>query len=148
MSIEIEVIRKSRHLNEFLKLPWRIYKGDPNWVPPLLSDQKKLLHPKVNPFFQHAQMTRLVARRNGRVVGRICAIDDRAHVEYWQEPVGFFGFFECENDQDVADALLKAAADWLKPRGLDVMRGPVKLSAALVEELCSSCTRKMHGRHE
>lgn len=128
MSIEIEVIRKARHLNAFLKLPWYIYKGDPNWVPPLLSDQKKILHPKINPFFQHAQMTRLVARSNGRVVGRICAIDDRAHVEYWEEPVGFFGFFECENDQEVANALLKAAADWLKPRGLDFMRGPVNPS--------------------
>ncbi len=129
MSIQIEVIRKARHLNEFLKLPWRIYRGDPNWVPPLISDQKKLLHPKINPFFQHAQMTRLVARRNGKVVGRICAIDDRAHIEYWQEPVGFFGFFECENDPETAKALLDAAADWLKSRGIKTMRGPMNPSA-------------------
>ncbi len=128
MSIQIEVIRKSRGLKEFLKFPWKIYRGDPNWVPPLISDQKKLLHPKINPFFKHAQVTRLVARRDGKVVGRICAIDDRAHIEYWQEPVGFFGFFECIEDPEVAEALIQAAADWLKPRGMDYIRGPVNLS--------------------
>lgn len=128
MSLRIEVIRKSRDLNEFLKLPWRLYKGDPNWVPPLIADQRKVLHPKINPFFEHAQMTRLVARRNGRPVGRICAIDDRAHVEYWREPVGFFGFFECENDATVAKALIDEAGQWLRPRGFNVMRGPMNPS--------------------
>jgi GNAT superfamily N-acetyltransferase len=128
MSLQIEIIRKARHLNDFLKLPWSLYGDDPNWVPPLLSDQKKLLHPAHNPFFKHAQMTRLIARRDGRTVGRICAIDNLAHQEYWQEPVGFFGFFECENDPETARALVDAAAEWLKPRGIDVMRGPMNPS--------------------
>jgi hypothetical protein len=128
MALEIETIRKERDLKDFLQLPWRIYRDDPNWVPPLLSDQKKLLHPKKNPFFEHAQMTRLLARRDGEPVGRVCAIDDRAHIEYWQEPVGFFGFFECINDPEVARALFDAAADWLKPRGIDVIRGPMNPS--------------------
>lgn len=128
MSLSIEVIRKSRHLNVFLKLPWRLHRGDPNWVPPLIADQRKLLDPKRHPFFEHAQMTWLMARRDGHVVGRICAIDDRAHVEFWQEPVGFFGFFECENNPDTARALIEAAANWLQPRGLDFMRGPMNPS--------------------
>ncbi len=128
MALEIETIRKEKDLKDFLRLPWRIYRNDPNWVPPLLSDLKKLLHPKKNPFFEHAQMTRLLARRDGEPVGRICAIDDRAHIEYWQEPVGFFGFFECINDPEVAGALFDAAASWLKPRGIDVMRGPMNPS--------------------
>jgi GNAT superfamily N-acetyltransferase len=124
MSVDIEIIRKPRQLRHFFKLADRLYRDDPNWVAPLLTEQKKLLDPKRNPFFEHAQMTRLLARKNGRVVGRICAIDNRAHVDYWQEPVGFFGFFEAENDPEVAKALLQAAADWLKPRGLTSMRGP------------------------
>lgn len=128
MPIEIEIIRKPRQLKDFFGLALRLYRHDPNWVAPLLSDQKKLLDPKRHPFFDHAQMTRLLARRNGRVVGRICAIDNRAHVEYWQEPVGFFGFFECENDPDAAKALIEAAANWLQPRGLDFLRGPVNPS--------------------
>ncbi|MBU0519828.1 hypothetical protein KKA00_07500 [bacterium] len=129
MSIKIEVIRNKQELRAFLQLPYEIYRGDPNWVAPLLFDQKRLLDPKVNPFFMHAQMTRLVAKRNGKVVGRICAIDDRNYIEHWKEPVGFFGFFECINDQEVADALFEAAADWLKPRGIDTMRGPTNPSS-------------------
>jgi len=128
MSIKIEVIRKKKDLNAFLKFPYEIYRGDPNWVAPLLFDQKRLLDPKINPFFLHAQMTRLVAKKNGKIVGRICAIDDRNYIEHWKEPVGFFGFFECINDQEVADALFEAAADWLKPRGVDTMRGPTNPS--------------------
>lgn len=128
MPIQIEVIRKSRNLKDFLKLPWHIYRNEPNWVPPLLYDQRKLLHPKNNPFFIHAQITRLLARRDGKPVGRICAIDNRAHTEYWKEPVGFFGFFECENNPDSAIALVDAAAEWLKLRGLKTIRGPMNLS--------------------
>jgi GNAT superfamily N-acetyltransferase len=128
MSLDLEIIRKPRQLKDFFGLPYRIYRGDPNWVAPLIYDQKKLLDPKRHPFFDHAQMTRLIARRNGRAVGRICAIDNRAHVEYWQEPVGFFGFFECENDPEAAQTLIQAAADWLRPRGLNALRGPMNPS--------------------
>ena len=128
MSIQIEIIRSPRQLREFFGLAYRLYKNDPNWVAPLLGDTKKLLDPKRHPFFDHAQMTRLLARKNGRVVGRICAIDDRAHVEYWQESVGMFGFFECENDLDAAKTLIEAAAKWLQPRGLNFLRGPLNPS--------------------
>ncbi len=128
MPLDLEIIRKPRQLKEFFGLAYRLYRDDPNWVAPLLSDQKKLLDPKRHPFFEHAQMTRLLARRQGRVVGRICAIDNRAHVEYWKEPMGFFGFFECENDPEAAQALLDAAAGWLKSRGMNFMRGPMNPS--------------------
>ncbi len=127
MSLTLETLRNPRQLNDFFRLANRIYRGDPNWVPPLLMDQKNLLDPKRHPFYDHAQMTRLLARQ-GRVVGRICAIDNRAHVDYWQEPVGFFGFFECINDLEVAKRLIDAAAQWLQPRGLNVMRGPMNPS--------------------
>ncbi|MFH1862718.1 MAG: N-acetyltransferase, partial [bacterium] len=126
--LQLKIIRQSRDLTPFLRLPWRIYQGDRNWVPPLLSDQRKLLDPKRHPFFDHGEMTRLIALRDGVPVGRICAIDNRAHVDYWQEPVGFFGFFECENNKDTAKALFDAAANWLQPRGLNFMRGPMNPS--------------------
>jgi GNAT superfamily N-acetyltransferase len=128
MPLDLEIIRKPRQLRDFFGLAYRLYKGDPNWVAPLIFDQKKLLDPKRHPFYDNAQITRMIARRDGRAVGRICAIDNRAHVEYWQEPVGFFGFFECENDPEVANMLLVAAAAWLKPRGLNFMRGPMNPS--------------------
>ncbi|RJP82253.1 MAG: N-acetyltransferase [Candidatus Zixiibacteriota bacterium] len=128
MALDLEIIRKPKQLKDFFALPYRIYDGDPHWVAPLISDQKKLLDPKRHPFFDHAQMTRLIVRRNGKAVGRICAIDNRAHVEYWQEPVGFFGFFECLNDPEAARELIDAAAGWLKPRGLNALRGPMNPS--------------------
>jgi GNAT superfamily N-acetyltransferase len=128
MSLDLEIIRHPRQLRDFFSLANRIYKSDPNWVAPLIADQKKLLDPKRHPFYENAQISRMLVRRNGLPVGRICAIDNRAHVNYWQEPVGFFGFFECENDPEVARMLLDAAAAWLKPRGLNFMRGPMNPS--------------------
>jgi GNAT superfamily N-acetyltransferase len=128
MSLDLEIIRKPSQLRDFFRIAHNIYKDDPNWVAPLVTDQKKLLDPKRHPFYDNAQISRLILRRDGRAVGRICAIDNRAHVDYWKEPVGFFGFFECENDPESAQMLLDAAADWLKPRGLNFMRGPLNPS--------------------
>ncbi len=81
-----------------------------------------------NPFFEHAEADYFVAEREGRVVGRIAAIDNRLHNEIHQERVGFFGFFECGQDQAVADALLAAATGWVRARGLTLLRGPASFS--------------------
>ena len=91
-------------------------------------DVAKLLDRARNPFFEHAEADYFLARRNGRVVGRIAAISNRLHNEVHGDRVGFFGFFECEQDQAVADALFAEAAAWLRARGHDVMRGPASFS--------------------
>jgi hypothetical protein len=93
-------------------------------------DVRKLLSRRKNPFFQHAEAEYFVATRQGtnEVVGRIAAIHNRAHNEFHEDRVGFFGFFECINEQRVADALLDRAADWLRKRGLDTIRGPTSFS--------------------
>jgi len=101
------------------------------WVPLLRMDVRTMLSREKNPFFQHAEAQYFLAERgNGRnrVVGRIAAIHNRAHNEFHGDRVGFFGFFDCENDQAVADALFDAAAAWLRERGLDTMRGPASFS--------------------
>ncbi|MEE8251445.1 MAG: hypothetical protein V3R24_06875 [Gemmatimonadales bacterium] len=90
-------------------------------------DVKKLLSPKKNPFFHHSDAEYYLAERGG-VVGRIAAIENRAHNRFHSDKVGFFGFFECIDNQQVADSLFTAAADWLRGRGLTVMRGPTSLS--------------------
>lgn len=105
-----------------------MFKRDPYWVPPLRMDIGKLLDRSKNPFFQHAEAEYFLARRNGEVVGRIAAITNRLHNEVHEDKVGFFGFFECIYDQDVADALFAEAARWLKARERDVMRGPMSFS--------------------
>ncbi len=115
-------------LTRFLKFPWQVQGSDPHWVPPLLFDQRNLFSPK-HPFHQHAVVKSFLAVDDRDcVTGRICAIVNRAHNEFWKDRVGFFGFFECVRDQEVAHALIEAAASFLRDQGMDVMRGPMNFS--------------------
>jgi hypothetical protein len=91
-------------------------------------DVRKLLSREKNPFFQHAEAEYFLAERDGEVAGRIAAIHNRAHNEFHDDTVGFFGFFDTVNEQPVADGLFAAAAEWLQPRGLTAMRGPASFS--------------------
>lgn len=111
---------------QFLEFPYGHYKNDPYWVPPLRIAQKDMLNRAKHPFYRHAEMQLFVARDGARPVGRIAAILDRN--QFAPGSVGFFGFLETVDSQPVADALLKAAWDWLKPRGVKRMRGPVNPS--------------------
>ena len=98
-------------------------------MPPLRLDLRIQLSRTRNPFFQHAEAEYILAERDGRVIGRVAAIDNRLHYEtHPDDRVGFFGFFEAEDDQSVADALLRAAGDWVRARGLPVLRGPASFS--------------------
>jgi GNAT superfamily N-acetyltransferase len=115
-------------ISGFLRLPWSIYRGDSNWVPPIISEQKKLLDPKVNPFWQHAERQLFVAEQGGRILGRVAAIINHTHNSLYSERAGAFGFFECVDDQATASALLEAAAQWLRSRGMEVIRGPLSPS--------------------
>ena len=114
---------------EFIKFPWQIYRNDPFWVPPLMVERKEFLDRKKNPFFKHADVVLYLARRNGRTVGRIAGIVNHNHVEYHQEKVGFFGLFECAKDQEAAKALLDVVREWLKSKGMEIMRGPANFSS-------------------
>ncbi|HDH99890.1 MAG TPA: hypothetical protein ENF74_02740, partial [Firmicutes bacterium] len=82
MAVRIEQVEGKKDLEEFLRLPWRIYKGDPNWVPPLLRQERARFDPGKNPFFQHADVALFLARRDGEPVGRIAAIVNHAHNEF------------------------------------------------------------------
>ncbi len=128
MSILVHRVESRRDLRRFIKLPWRIYAGDPNWVPPLIMDMKARLDRKKHPFFAHAEADYFLAEREGEVVGRIAAVVDRSHNAAHSEKIVFFGFFESDNDPAVAGALLDAAAAWGRERGMDTLRGPVNLS--------------------
>ena len=128
MSLLVEPVRTGKDLHAFVTFPWRLYRDDPNWVPPLIGETKNLFRPKKNPFFEHGEIQPYLARRDGRIVGRIAAIRNRAHEEFHGEPVGFFGFFECEDDREAASALLDAARAFARERGLTRIRGPVNPS--------------------
>ncbi len=128
-NIEIKVLHPIKDITKFIKFAWKIYKGDPNWVPPLLMDKKKLLNKNKNPFFKTAQMEMFMAYKDGEPVGRIAAIKNDTHNRVHNENIGFFGFFESINDQEVANALLDKAKEWLNSKGLDAMRGPANPSS-------------------
>lgn len=132
-SIIVDVVKSKKDLKEFINFPWKIYKNDPNWVPPLKDEVKKMLDTKKNPFWEHARRELFIARRDKDVVGRIAAIIDPFHNERHNDKVGFFGFFECINDKSVSSALFDKAAEWLKQQGCDRMRGP--LSPSMNDEI-------------
>lgn len=127
-AVAVTPVSSKSELEEFIKLPWRLYKGDPNWVPPLLMLQRQLFSPKHNPFYQHADVQLFLARRGGEVVGRISAQVDHEHNRYHREHTGFFGFFESTNDPGVAAELLATAEYWLRAREMDRIRGPLSFS--------------------
>lgn len=125
--MNIEQVLNKKDLAEFIRFPWKVYKGNRNWVPPLISEMKFILSDE-NPFFRHAEAAYFLARRNGEAVGRIAAIVDRNHINIHNEQAGFFGFFECVPDAALAQSLLDAAAGWLKERDIGIMRGPMNPS--------------------
>jgi len=126
--VDVAPVSGKADLDSFIKLPWRLYKGANNWVPPLLKLQNELFSPAKNAFYQHADVQLFLARKDGRVAGRISAHIDHEHNRYWSERTGFFGFFECEDDPAVAAALLCAAESWLRARGMERNRGPMNFS--------------------
>jgi GNAT superfamily N-acetyltransferase len=91
-------------------------------------DVRKLLDRRANPFFEHGEAEYFLAARGGTIVGRIAAVVNRLHNDVHRDKVGFFGFFESVYDHEVADALFRAASDWLRGRGLETMRGPASFS--------------------
>jgi GNAT superfamily N-acetyltransferase len=125
MTLEIRPVATRKELATFIKLPWRLYRNEPNWVAPLLMDLKKRLDQTKNPFFKHAQAQYFLAYRDGRAIGRISAhIDDNLN-KFQDNAWGLFGWFECEDDPEAAKALLDAAEKWLRERGRDRMVGPM-----------------------
>jgi len=127
--VTVREVTGRRDRRVFLRLPWRLYAGDPLWVPPLLRGLTRTLDPKHNPALLNAELALFVAWRGGRPVGRISATVDRLHNEYRGVRTGFWGYFETENDPAVAGALLDRAADHLRERGMIDMEGPVSPAA-------------------
>lgn len=127
-------------IREFAKLPWRLYRGDPNWTPPLNADLlgNRLLGTKgiltaEHPYHQHAAVTHFIARRGVRAVGRVSGAVNRRFNDYYGSKIGSFGFFEVEDDYEAAAALLDAAHAWVAEQGMTAMRGPGEYSNATHE---------------
>ena len=124
MSTAVVPVRSPRELRAFIQLPWQLYRDDPHWVAPLLSDERKRFDPRRNPFYEHAEVQLFLVLQGERPVGRVSAHIDHLYNEFHGERTGFFGFFECVNDETVARALLDAAEGWLQERGMERVLGP------------------------
>lgn len=128
----IEVpLRDRKAIERFIRVPWYVHRElHPNdhWVPPLLMDRRDYLDPRKNPYFEHAEVALWIARKGGRDVGRIAAIEDRDHLRFHNDQTGYFGMFESPDDPEVARALLARARAWLKRRKLARMIGPMDFS--------------------
>lgn len=126
--LSIRPVRTKRDARVFHELPHQLHARLQHWVPPLRRRQRALVDPRRNGFFQHAEVALFTAHRDGFAVGRIAAIDNGAHTAHHHDRCGFFGLFDSGEDPAIARALLDAAADWLRDRGMNTLRGPVNLS--------------------
>jgi ribosomal protein S18 acetylase RimI-like enzyme len=125
--VSIQPVRTLRDLRAFVALPFRLHSGTP-WIPPLKVERYAFLSRKLNAFFSHGEAEYFLARRDGRVVGRISAQVNHAFNEYQKKNWGWFGFLEFEDDPELLEALLGAAASWLAERGKERMVGPASFA--------------------
>ncbi len=111
-------------VKRFVRIPYRLYENHPQWVPPILMDAETQLDKTKHPFYEHSDADFFLATKDGRDVGRIGALENKRFNAYHKTTQAQFYLFECEDDQEVADALFARVFDWAKARGLDHIVGP------------------------
>jgi GNAT superfamily N-acetyltransferase len=125
VSLEVAPVRTRGDRKEFVELPFRLHSNAEQWIPPLRLERRMFLSKRMNAYFKHADAELFLARRDGRVVGRISAQVDHAFNDFHDNKWGMFGFLELEEDAEALTALLAAAEGWLRERGRDRMVGPM-----------------------
>jgi len=125
-------VTSRRDRDAFIKFQWQIYENDPAWVPPLIIERKTFIDRKRHPFYRHGDAALFLARKDGKIVGRIMASDDPNYNSLHETNTGCFGLFECINDKQVAAALLDAATNWVRQKGRTEIMGPIDYSTNYV----------------
>jgi GNAT superfamily N-acetyltransferase len=128
MALSLKQIESTSELKAFILFPWQIYKNDPYWVPPLINDTKKFLDRQKGSFFEFGEARYWMVYDGDRPLGRISAHVNHLYEKYHDSQTGFFGFFECVNDPNVAHRLLDAATEWLRQKGKTRVLGPMSFS--------------------
>ena len=128
MSLEIREVAGKKDLKTFLYLPEKIHAGRPNWVPPIIMDDKKYFNPKKNKAFTYCDVIMLLAFREGKPVGRIMGIINRRFNEYRGTKIVRFGYIEAYEDREVVNALVGRIEDWGRKKGLTEIIGPYGFS--------------------
>jgi hypothetical protein len=126
--IEVIPVKSDKEFKTFVDVPFQLYKDDRYWVPPLKQEVKKLFDKKENPFWSHAERMLYIAYRDGRIAGRICAIVDYNYIEFWEQKTGYFGFFECDDDEEASRALFEEVKKFHIDKGMSSFIGPMNPS--------------------
>lgn len=121
----IEEVKDAKTEKEFLRLPFKIYKNDPNWIPHLKQDIQAVFNPQKNKFFRHGEVVRWILTDEGKTIGRMAAFINHKGNKKSKIPVGGIGFFECINDEKAAFKLFDQGKNWLKAKGMEAMDGPI-----------------------
>ena len=121
--------RRYVHVRRFLGLPFRLYAGTPQWVPPLEPDAKRMLDRRAHPFYRHSEAAFFLAEGGVRDIGRLAVLDNRHYNEYNHTRTAFFYLFECADDPEAAHALFEAGFAWARAHGLEEIGGPKGFTA-------------------
>lgn len=140
--VTIKKVDSREGLLKFIEFPFSLYQDDPNWVPPFIKERLDFFDANKNPFFEHASHQLFMAYRDAKLVGTIGAVVDDNHNQVHNEQTGAFGFFECIDDLAVATMLLDTAADWVRAKGMNMIRGPFNFSVN------QECGLLVDGFHE
>jgi len=124
LTIEQIDVKSKKQVNEFIDLPFRLFSKHPQWVPPFIGDIKIMLNREKHPYYEHSDADFFVAKRDGKVVGRIAALENRPFNKYHGSKDAEFYLFECEDDQEVANALFNRLFEWAHKRSLNHVVGP------------------------
>ncbi len=117
-------LNSKKEIERFVQLPFRLYAGHPQWVPPFIVDVKTMMNPGKHPYYEHSDAEFFIAEKEGEVLGRIAALENKPFNHYHDAKDAEFYLFECENDQEVAIALFDTVFDWARARGLTKLVGP------------------------
>lgn len=120
----IKPVENKADLRKFILFPYDFYKEDPNWIPPLRVELKNQFNPKTNPLLDHCTYRLFLLLNEDKIIGRIAAFIDHLAVDFWNEKIGLFGYYECIQDEEASRTLFGAAGNWLKNQGMESMRGP------------------------
>ncbi len=121
---QIQQVKTQADWKTFIDLPWKIYRNDASWVPPLKIAIRDLLDANKNPFFKHAEMIVLLCLKDGNCVGRMIGVVDHDHNRFHDEKTAFFGFLETTNDQQVINLLFEEVSQWAKSKQMTHLTGP------------------------
>jgi ribosomal protein S18 acetylase RimI-like enzyme len=122
--MQIQQVTSPAELKEFIELPYRLYRNDPLWVPPLKSEQHSQFDRRKNPMLDHCEYSLFLLKNKNQIIGRVSAFLDRLALDHWKQQIGLFGSYECINNSGASAMLLGAAQTWLKSHKMKVMRGP------------------------